>query len=162
LPAWLVGGVQEGIDAQGIGGMKKKSKPISDYKIGDFLYRYVEAAGTFKYIITGIRSYEGETQLEVECQTCSHGYKCRLLLARDDFDHIVHVHLLNDDEDSSQAMWHTNSGLYFVPTPEEAKKQGIAKLIAWNEGRVRDAEASLSAAKKRLQELKVLFEGVQP
>lgn len=141
---------------------KKKSKPIADYKIGDALYRYVEMGGVFKYLVTGVRLYEGETQLEVECQTCSHGYKCRLLLAHDDHQRIVHVHLLSDDEDSSQSAWHTNGGFYFVPTPEEAKKQGIEKLIAWNEGRVRDAEASLKAAKNRLQELRVLFEGVQP
>lgn len=138
------------------------AKKISEYQIGDMLYRYVSMAGVFQYKVTGRRERESEVQLEVECQTCSHGYKCELLIAQDDYGHIVHVHMLNEDEDDRQRHWHTNDGFHFLPTSEEAKQEKLVKLISDASEDVRKAEANLATAKKRLADFKGIDEGVQP
>lgn len=62
---------------------------IKDYKIGDELFRYVEAAGIFRYVVIGRRERQEEVQLEVECKTCSHGWQCQLLLAQNDYGKVV-------------------------------------------------------------------------
>lgn len=135
---------------------------IADYKIGDELFRYIVCGGVFRYIVDGRREYDGRVQLEVECQTCSHGWKCRLLLAQDDYGKIVEVHMLNDDDEHSQRAWHGNEGLHFWPTAEEAKQEQIRRLIRTADENVRKAEDALVAAKSRRDELKDLATGAQP
>lgn len=134
---------------------------INDCKIGTELFRYVDGAGVFRYVVDGIRTYNNEIQLEVECKTCSHGYQCRLLLAQDDRGRIFHVHLLNDSEEESQAYWHTNDGFFFVVTSQEAKQQKVAKMIKSAEDGGRKAQENLEGAKARLKEYQGLIEEVQ-
>lgn len=128
------------------------AKTISEYKIGDELFRHVEGGGTFRYLVQGIRTYghgekfdDNSTQLEVECQTCSHGWKCRVLLAQDDFGRIVVVHMLNEDEDDRQRHWHTNDGLRFWPTAQEAREEGLKLVLRRVDERIREAERRLQA-----------------
>lgn len=135
---------------------------IEDYKIGDEMFRYIDGGGIFRYVVIGRREREQEIQLEVECKTCSHGWKCQLLLAKDDYGRIFVVHMLNNDDEHDQRMWHTNDGFYFCRTADEAKQQKLVKLVAHAEEQVRKAEDSLRAAKARLAEVKGLAEGVQP
>jgi len=137
------------------------SKKIEDYKIGDELFRYVDMAGVFRYLVIGRRETSREIQLEVESQTCSHGWKCQLLLASDDYGRIFHVHMLNEDEDRPQKYWHSNDGFFFCETSEQAKAQKMEKLIASQTEAVNKAEDVLKAAKKRLADLKGINEGVQ-
>lgn len=134
---------------------------IEDCQIGTILYRYVDGAGVFKYVVDGVREYADGKQVEVECKTCSHGWQCRLLLAEDDYGRIVHVHMLNNDEEEDQKYWHTNDGFFFVSSPEEAKQQKVQKMIKTAEDNVRKAAEALQSAKDRLNEYKGLLEGVQ-
>lgn len=135
---------------------------INTYKIGDELFRYVDAGGVFRYVVTGRREYQDEVQLEVECKTCSHGWQCRLLLAQNDFGKIVAVHMLNEDEDEPQRHWHTNDGYHFWPTVDEAKREKLVQFLRQREEAVRKAEAALVQAKAALAEAKGMVEGVQP
>lgn len=139
--------------------MSKPAKPrrIDQYKVGDELFRYVDAGGVFRYIVTGVRSYADEVQLEAECQTCSHGYKCKVLLARDDEHRIVTVHMLNEDENDRQRYWHSNDGMFFWPTENEARMDGYAFLMRRRETNVREAEDRLKAAIKSRDELAALM-----
>lgn len=135
---------------------------IKGYKIGDELFRYVEAGGIFRYVVTGRREYQEEVQLEVECKTCSHGWQCQLLLAQNDYGKVVAVHMLNEDEDQPQRMWHTNDGFHFCATAEEAKAEGLQKALRNRQESVRTAQERLDAAKKSLAEIQALVDGVQP
>lgn len=130
---------------------------IGNYKVGDELFRYVQGGGIFHYIVKGIRSYEDSTQLEVECQTCSHGWKCLLLLARNDYGKVHAVHMLNEDEEDRQRHWHGNEGMHFWPTVAEAKAEGIRLMIGRAKENVSRTEAAHKAAKERLTELETLL-----
>ena len=134
---------------------------ISDCTIGTTLYRYVDCAGVFRYVVDGVREYSEGRQIEVECKTCSHGWQCRLLLAADDYGRICVVHMLNNDEDHDQRYWHTNDGYFFVATAEEAKKQKIEKMVKEAQDSVKKAKESLKTAEDRLKEYSGLLEEVQ-
>lgn len=138
-------------------------KQIHEYAIGDELFRHVVCGGTFRYIVQGIRQYEGETQLEVECQTCSHGWKCRLLIARNDYGKIHAVHMLNDDDEDTQRHWHGNDpGLHFWPTKEQAQREGWRKIVRDYDERISKAEAQLAGLRERRKEIAALIEDPQP
>jgi ABC-type Zn2+ transport system substrate-binding protein/surface adhesin len=130
---------------------------IGSYKIGDELFRYVEAGGVFRWKVVGVRQYEGETQLEVEGQTCSHGWKCRVLVARNDYGKIHAVHMLNEDEDDRQRHWHTNDGYHFWPTSAEAKREAAKVAIRKAKERVSNAQRTLESECKRLAELEQIL-----
>lgn len=135
---------------------------IKDYKIGDELFRYVEMAGVFRYVVTGRREYQEEVQLEVECKTCRHGWQCQLLLAQNDYGKVVAVHMLNEDEDEPQRGWHGNEGFHFWPTVEQCKAEGLQKALRNRIESVRVAQERLDSAKKSLAEIQALVDGVQP
>lgn len=134
------------------------SKAIDDFKVGEDLFRYVECGGIHRYRVVGIRSYEDSTQLEVEDQSCNHGWKCRVLVARNDYGKIHAVHMLNDDEDDSQRIWHRNEGFHFWPTVEEARLEATRFHMQRADERVRKAEESLASAKQRKKELQDLID----
>ena len=129
------------------------SKLIGEYKIGDVLYRHVKTKGRFAYTVIGVRQYDDSAQLEVECQSCTHGWKCRLLLAQNDCGKIVHVHMLNDDEDDSQCHWHANDGLHFWPTAAEAREEALRELVRLADERIKKLEESLVHERRRRNEL---------
>ena len=137
------------------------SKAIGDYKIGDEMYRHVTGGGNFCYVVTGVRTTEDSVQLEVECQTCSHGWKCRLLLAQNDYGKIVHVHMLNEDEDDSQKHWHSNEGLHFWPTANEAREEVLRAMVRRADESIRKLEDALASERKRRAELAAAV-GVAP
>jgi len=70
--------------------------------------------------------------------------------------------MLNNDEEDDQSYWHTNEGLHFWPTPEQAKKQKLELLILEARNEIREAERNLDYKKKRLSEIQGINEGVQP
>ncbi len=124
------------------------SGAISTYSIGDELFRHIEGAATFRFTVQGIRKYEDSVQLEVECQTCTHGWKCRLLLAQNDYGKIVSVHMLNEDENDSQKHWHSNDGLHFWPTKVEAREEGLRALIRRADDRIKQKQDQLASELK--------------
>lgn len=129
-------------------------KRIEDYKIGDSLYRHVECGGQFHYIVDGIRTSESGVMLEVECQTCSHGWKCRLLVARNDYGKLHAVHMLNNDEDEDdQRHWHGNDGFHFWPDKSKAREEGLRAILARSRERVSRLRDQLAGEQKRLAEI---------
>lgn len=134
---------------------------INDYKVGDELFRYVDGAGIFRYVVIGRRERPDEVQLEVECKTCTHGWQCQLLLARDDRDRIVAVHMLNNDEEEDQRNWHGNEGYHFHADADAAQQEKLEKLINCAKERLASAKDALRVAQDRLKELQGLAEGVQ-
>lgn len=102
-------------------------------KINDKFYRYITPVGVFEYIVKGIRSYEGDEQYELECQSCSHGYKCILLAALDDKKQLQYIHTLNDDEEDSQTHWHQESGQFYKTKREVLISQCEKQKRYWNE-----------------------------
>lgn len=141
---------------------KPKAKDINAYAIGDEIFRYVECGGVFRHIVQGIRKYDDGCQLEVESQSCRHGWKCRVLLAQNDFGRIVAVHMLNEDEDDPQKMWHTNDGLHFWSTAEEARAEGLQLLVNRTEERIRDLKQRLDSDTKRRDELVAAIKDLLP
>lgn len=133
-------------------------KAIGDYKIGDELWRHVPGGGTFRYVVDGIRSYNDEVQLEVECQTCSHGWKCRLLISRNDYGKIHAVHMLNEDDDDPQRHWHGNEGLHFWPTKQQAREEGLRQILCEAKERAGKLRDQLKFANARVKELEAAIE----
>lgn len=134
-------------------------KAIRDYKIGDELWRHVVGAGTFRYVVDGVRVYGDEVQLEVECQSCTHGWKCRILVARDDYGKLHAVHMLNDNEDDSQRHWHGNYGMHFWPTKRQAREEGLRHLLREAKDRASKLRDQLKLADARVKELEAAIEG---
>lgn len=136
-------------------------KKIADYKLGDELFRHVECGGIFRFIVDGTRTFADGVQLEVESQTCSHGWKCRLLLAENDYGRIVNIHMLNEDEGDSQRHWHSNEGLHFWPTHQQARDEALALYVSRSDERIKDLKARLQSECKRRDEWAAAI-GVDP
>lgn len=130
-----------------------KSKLIDKYVIGDSIWRHAEGGGTLQYKVVGIRSYDDGPQLEVEGVSCSHGWKCRVLLAQDDYKRIAAVHMLNEDDEDSQRHWHINEGLHFWPTRAEAREEGLRRILSRVKERIQKKEEDLNRERKYLAEL---------
>lgn len=137
-------------------------KSIQDYKVGDQIFRHVEGGGTFEYIVKCVREYENERQLEVECQPCKHGYKCLVLLAQNDSGGIVSVHMLNNAEGDDQSYWHSNDGLHFWPTHEEAREEGLQLLARRVRDRISQKERGLEQEREHLKRIEAAIGGLQP
>lgn len=138
------------------------SKDIADYKIGDEMYRYVEVGGIFKYLVFGIRNYDGEVQLEVESQSCSHGYKCKILVAQNDYKKLFSVHMLNNDEDDDQRHWNSHDHFHFWPTVNEAKIEALKHHIAEQTKSVSEVKSAYEYRQKCLKDLTDAFELIEP
>lgn len=97
--------------------------------IGDTLYR-VAAPALLVYKVIGIRLYETGDMYELECQSCTHGFKCKVLAAFDDYKYLKPVHMLNDDEDEPQRHWHScDSGGSFFLDKNDALRERYALCI---------------------------------
>ena len=131
---------------------------INDMKIGDKLYRYVDLGGVFEYEVIGIRSYSSGNQLEVRCNSCSHGWKCEVLVAMNDYNKIVSIQMLNNDEDDNQRHWHCQEKFHFWKTPSEAKTEKLNDMINNLNQEIKKAEEVVTFKKKQLQEVKLAIE----
>ena len=137
-------------------------KDIAEYKIGDEIFRYVTVMGVFRWLVIGRRERENEVQLELECQTCNHGWKCKVLVAQNDYKKIVSVNMLNEDDEDSQRHFHGQEECTFWPTSAEAKNEHLKNLIRKAEKELSDARELVGHREKRLSELRGLIEDVQP
>jgi hypothetical protein len=85
---------------------------MSELKLGDKLYRYVEVGGVFTYTVIALRVTEFETAYEVRCETCTHGWKCEMVIGNSD-GNLVYRFMTNDDEDSNrQNYWHNDRTVF--------------------------------------------------
>lgn len=128
-------------------------------EIGKEFYRYVAMGGVFTYRVVGIRSYETESLYELECQSCTHGYKCLLLCALDDDNKLQYIRTLNDDEDNPQDYWHKDCGEFFQTKNEvlaSAYKKQLQKYqddISTQKNKLKEMESSYKHIEVLLNEL---------
>jgi hypothetical protein len=125
-------------------------------KIGDLLYRYVSAGGVFKFTVIGLRINERDTQYEVRSENCNHGWKCELLIAKNDYGLLSYVCLLNDDEEDSQKFWHNDlfgTAYHFFLTEQEAKQERIDWMINWQQKEIEKQKSSIQRAELELAKL---------
>lgn len=110
----------------------KPIKKINNLQIGKEFYRYVPCAGVFTYVVTQINvstTSQGEiVQYELECQACTHGYKCLLLCAFDDDNKLQYLRTINNDDDDKQDYWHKECGEFFE-TKKEVKANAYKKQL---------------------------------
>lgn len=139
----------------------KNSKTIDQYKIGDKLFRYVNLGGVFEYVVEGIRSYKEAIELEVKCLSCTHGWKCEILVGQNDYQQIFSIHMLNENEENPQKYWHTNDQFHFWPTKEEAREESLRYFVAQKKDKVAQLEKQLATAQKELVEMQTAIEGLR-
>lgn len=125
-------------------------------KIGTELYRWITAAGLFQYKVVGTRQYADDIQYEVECQTCSHGWKCLLLIAEDDYKKLQYVKMLNDDEDDSQRHFHTHSGEFFL-SKSDALIGYYKKTLIWYKDEINKFKSQIKSYEEKEKEIQNLI-----
>lgn len=119
------------------------------YNIGDKLYKngfmcYLE------YEIIGIREYKDNITYEAKCLSCTHGYKCKVLLCQTggklEFAGMI------DPYDDGQHYSHNMEG-YYYKTLEGAKKARLQTLVSEKKKLIEDFQKRLKEEEKRLFEL---------
>ena len=122
--------------------------------IGTKLYRWITAAGLFSYEVVGKREYKDDVQYEVECQTCSHGWKCLLLVALDDNKKLQYVKMINDDEDDikEQKHFHTHSGEFHL-SKEDALIEYYKNTLKWYKDKINENKATLKSLEEKEKEI---------
>jgi len=136
----------------------KKSKIIK-LEIDDTLYRYVTMHGLWEYKVIGIKIVEGVTQYITECQACTHGYRCEVMVVqRPNHNAFQFVSILNDEYDDygdsdydEQYYWHNDS--WYYTTKNEAKNKIYTDLINNKKVKVKEAKETLKRLEKELFEL---------
>lgn len=129
-------------------------------KIGDLFYRYIVFGGFFEYKVIGIRVYQESKLFELECQACTHGYKCILLCALDDRNRLQYIRTLNEDEDNPQYYFHVESGEFYASKTEviinrTKKEQEIHQYnISKAKETIEQSEKDLARVTETLEQLK--------
>lgn len=121
-------------------------------ELGSKVYRYVPMSGIHAYIVEGVHTYEGVVQYVVEDQACSHGWKCKLLIAVNDYDKLAFVSMVNEDEEDPQRHWHNDSN-YFYLKPSLAHKERMEELKDELRKDVEAQESRLKRTKERQAEV---------
>lgn len=130
-------------------------------QIGDNLFHYVPFNGVLKYTVTGIRNYEDTAHYELECESCSHGYKCKVLVAEDNDwgkDRFKYIEMLNDGE-REYFIFH-NDG-YYYPTNTEALLEKTREVWQEKKNRKKDLEHRLEKATIDLEETEAYFKSLE-
>lgn len=116
--------------------------------IGDKLWKSAPPY-ILEYKVVGIRDYQDGKQYELECQTCSHGEKCRILVGGT--KRLVFIDVLNDEEDQHR-YWHSDD-TRFWPLMRQAQLERLHVHIRDAEKAVEEAERTLTGRKNHLQKL---------
>lgn len=121
-------------------------------EIGDKVYKngfmcYLE------YEIKGIRVYKDSTIYEATCLSCTHGYKCQVLLCSSSNGKFLEFAGMMDEDEDGQHYSHNMEGHYYK-TLEGAKKARLQTLVYEKGQRVEQLKKDLSTEEKRLFELK--------
>lgn len=118
-------------------------------QIGDKIYKngfmcYLE------YRIDGIRVYKDNIVYEATCLSCTHGYKCKVLLCETN-GKLEFSGMVDHDEDG-QHYSHNMEG-YYYKTLEGAKKARLQTLVSEKKKLIEDFQKRLKEEEKRLFEL---------
>jgi hypothetical protein len=125
--------------------------------IGDELYTHESGKGIFKYVVLGIREYDGATLYEVECQECRDHAKCRLLISQKDESTVFkYVSMINEDDEKPQYYWHSTAEYFLSRT--QCIKDARIKAIAYHTKKAQELKDALDDRRKRIAELKALIE----
>jgi len=132
-------------------------------KLKDKLYKYHSFGRFAEYIITAVIRRDKLTTYEAECQSCSHGFKCRVLLKKvrkqDRYEFLAMV----NDEDEEYKCWHTNYEFheYYFLTQEEAKKAVYENAISGKKKDIEEHKDITISLEKELKELEAHFENIK-
>lgn len=128
-------------------------------KINQEFYRYVRMAGIFTYVVKQIHQHEYGSQYVLECQSCTHGYKCLLLCDINDYGQLIFIKTLNDydeeEERHTQAMWHNSEGI-FHPSKDDAIIETYDKSIKILKEDLEKLQESIKCKKEKIAEYESL------
>ncbi|MFA5409334.1 MAG: hypothetical protein WC343_11240 [Bacilli bacterium] len=130
-------------------------------KIGDILYKYVDTKGIWIYKCIGERIYKDNTQYEMECQHCEHGYKCRILVIKVKYSNVEkykYIETLNDCEDDKQYYWHEDNKHYFVDKMD-CKKEKADELITEYNKDIENYKKRIKSKEEGIIEINAWVEG---
>jgi hypothetical protein len=91
-------------------------------RFGELLYRYAGLGKILTYTVQAFINRQEGMSWEVECQECTHGEKCRLII-RQEGDSFVFVEMIDEDPVDPQKHWHED-GVYRL-TKNEALKDCV-------------------------------------
>jgi len=124
----------------------------AELKIGDRLFRRVELSGIWEYEVIERRENPEGMQYVVRSLSCTHRWKCELLISEDDKGDLRYVRMTNNHEDDDQSYWH-NPGLRFCRTKSQARVDACKLFVKGAQERVKKAKESLAAAEKYEKEI---------
>lgn len=146
--------------------MKKNRKEL---EIGNQIYKYIWAHGTFSYTVIGKRTYKDSVMYEVECGDCKDHSPCQVLIVQDyPNNRFKFVEMINNydgyDEDiSDQTMWHNGSidgTEFYYQTKKEACAAYGDYMIKKVKKRLETAEKEFISAQVEFQRISMWIEGV--
>lgn len=123
-------------------------------KIGDFLYKYIWAHGTFKYEVIGIRAYKDSILYEIRCMECRDHTPCELLVIRDrskderySFVDMINNYYGYDEDITDQTYWHNGKedGTEFFYRDKKASCSAYGVVL------IRKGNARVDKAKEELK-----------
>ena len=133
-------------------------KKLNELIVGLSLYKHIPMHGIFHYVVIGIREYADNTQYELECETCTHGEKCRILVGGKS-GRLAFIQVLNDEE-NEHYYWHSDSTPFYFKK-EHADLHRVNAHLSSARTAVQEAEKMLEGRKNheaKLLDMKVLLE----
>ena len=127
-------------------------------KIGDTLYKYSGLGNIITYKCIAIVQTGEHEHYEVECNACTHGFKCVVRIKKiKGLNAYEYVCMINDPEDE-QELWHKNE--WYYTTKSEALVSVYQRLIKDAKQNVMDAKSKFKAAEQRVEELEAHLKGI--
>lgn len=131
---------------------KKIEKYRKEYQIGTKLY-HCASCKYLEYKIIGIRETANTIEFEIECQNCNDHNPCRVLIQPNDYDKLVYICMLNNDDEEEfgtdhQYIWHTTNEGYTYH-----KNINNARVEFYKEFKIKK-QKELEQAEKQIQEIK--------
>lgn len=131
---------------------------VNSLIVGTSLYKHIPLHGIFHYVVIGVREYADNTQYELECQTCKHGEKCRIL-AGGKAGRLAFIQVLNDEE-NEHYYWHSDSTRFYFKK-EHAELERVCSHVSSSKDSIEKAERTLVSLRKHhanLMDMKALLD----
>lgn len=132
-------------------------------KQGDILYKYQDFGRYAQYIVTAITKREKMTEYELECQSCQHGFKCRVLVKKVRGSDWYEFLCVINDEDEEWKAWHTTykKSEMFYHTRKEAMLAVYQNAIDSQKSEISNHENIAHEKRKKLAELEAHFQNIK-
>ena len=116
-----------------------------------------------EYLVTAIINRDKLIQYELECQSCEHGFKCKVLVKKvrkaNKYEFLC---MVNDEEEEWKA-WHTDFGkekeLYY-PVLIEARKAVYQSAISSKKSDIEEHKNIADRLSKELEELEGHYQNI--